>query len=281
MVNIVEAIHYRRAIEYTKMGCVEVAFKVEPNFENVKWALKQVFKQVKTYARRGEYPMNVVMNVRFINNSNCWALTASEKDTPATSRSSAVTSRANWKRFSGQVARDWLTLPQARPHWAKEFQHIPDIIPYIKKSYGENIAALQSDQGSTASGSRPHVHEPHFAGDISAMNLKNAARLITLACIVQILGYAYALPGHDELRQIVEGPGTIQRIDAGPELGVAEVDLLADLDQALAGRDLLVDRDRVLEVAEQDVGLLGHVGDLGAHLLVGCVEERNGSSARA
>jgi len=28
------------------------------------------------------------------------------------------------------------------------------------------------------------------------MNLKNAARLITLACIGQIIGYAYALPGH-------------------------------------------------------------------------------------
>ena len=28
------------------------------------------------------------------------------------------------------------------------------------------------------------------------MNLKNAARLITLACIAQVLGYAYALPGH-------------------------------------------------------------------------------------
>jgi hypothetical protein len=26
--------------------------------------------------------------------------------------------------------------------------------------------------------------------------MKNAARLITLACIIQILGYAYALPGH-------------------------------------------------------------------------------------
>src|SRR5262245_2248041 len=28
------------------------------------------------------------------------------------------------------------------------------------------------------------------------MNLKNAARIITLASIGQILGYAYALPGH-------------------------------------------------------------------------------------
>jgi hypothetical protein len=28
------------------------------------------------------------------------------------------------------------------------------------------------------------------------MNLKNAARIITFACVVQILGYLYALPGH-------------------------------------------------------------------------------------
>src|SRR5262245_57186262 len=28
------------------------------------------------------------------------------------------------------------------------------------------------------------------------MNLKNAARLITFAAIVQVLGYLYALPGH-------------------------------------------------------------------------------------
>ena len=28
------------------------------------------------------------------------------------------------------------------------------------------------------------------------MNLKNAARMITLAAVIQVLGYAYALPGH-------------------------------------------------------------------------------------
>jgi len=139
VVDIVEAIHYRRAIEYTKMGCVEVAFKVEPNFENVKWAIKQMFKRVKTYARRGEYPLNVVMNVRFINNSNCWLSPAFGEGHTCYIEILSRTKPANWKRFSGQVAQDWLTLPQARPHWAKEFQHIPDIIPTIKNSYGENI----------------------------------------------------------------------------------------------------------------------------------------------
>ena len=77
----------------------------------------------------------------------------------------------------------------------------------------------------------------------------------------------------DELGEVVEAPGTLELVHPGPELGVAEVDLPGDLDQALAGRDLPVDRDGVLEVAEQDVGLLDHVRDLGAHLLVGRVEE--------
>jgi D-arabinono-1,4-lactone oxidase/FAD binding domain-containing protein len=141
VVDIVEAIHYRRAIEYTRMGCVEVAFKVDPYFENVKWAIKQVFRHVKTYARRGEYPLNVVMNVRFIHNSTCWLSPAfGEGHTCYIEILSRARKPADWKRFSGQVGRDWLTLPQARPHWAKEFQHIPDVIQHIKTSYGENIA---------------------------------------------------------------------------------------------------------------------------------------------
>ncbi len=139
VVDIVEAIHYRRAIEYTKMGCVEVAFKIDSDFENVKWAIKQVFTRVRTYARRGEYPMNVVMNVRFINNSNCWLSPAFGEGHTCYIEILSRTKQADWKRFSGQVALDWLTLPQARPHWAKEFQHIPDITQHIKNNYGENI----------------------------------------------------------------------------------------------------------------------------------------------
>ena len=77
----------------------------------------------------------------------------------------------------------------------------------------------------------------------------------------------------DQGGQVVEDPGALERVDPGPELGVAEVDLVGDLDQALAGGDLVVDRDGVLEVAEQDVGLLRHVGDLRRHLLVRGVEE--------
>ena len=137
--DIVEAIHYRRAIEYTKMGCVEVAFKIDPQFENVKWAIKEVFKHVKTYARRDEFPLNVVMNVRFINNSNCLLSPAFGGGHTCYIEILSRARPADWKRFSGQVAQDWLTLPEAMPHWAKEWQHIPNVIQHIKSYLGENI----------------------------------------------------------------------------------------------------------------------------------------------
>ena len=138
VVDIVEAIHYRRAIEYTKMDCVEDAFKID-SFENVKWAIQQVFKRVKTYARRDEYPMNVVMNVRFINNSNCWLSPAFGEGHTCYIEILSRARKMQWEHFSGQFAQDWLTLPQARPHWAKEFQHIPNVIQHIKSNLGKNI----------------------------------------------------------------------------------------------------------------------------------------------
>ncbi len=139
VVDVVEAIHYRRAIEFARMGCVEVAFKLDSNFDNAKWAMQQVFDRVNAYAKRGEYPMNVVMNVRFINNSNCLLSPAYGEGHTCYIEILSRTKPADWQRFSGEVALNWLTLPQARPHWAKEYQHIPNITQYIKNNLRENI----------------------------------------------------------------------------------------------------------------------------------------------
>ena len=77
----------------------------------------------------------------------------------------------------------------------------------------------------------------------------------------------------DDLGDVVEHPGALERVDARPELGVAELHLAADFDQAFACGELAVDRHGVLEVAEQDVDRRCDVGHLGDHLLVREVEE--------
>ena len=77
----------------------------------------------------------------------------------------------------------------------------------------------------------------------------------------------------DERGEVVEDPRGLQRVDAGPQLGVAEVELLADLHEPGAGRFLIVGGDGVLEIAENDVRLGDRVGQLSDHLLVRGVEE--------
>ena len=72
----------------------------------------------------------------------------------------------------------------------------------------------------------------------------------------------------DDAGEVVEQPRRIQRVDAHPEAGRAEIDGLRHRDEALARRFLGLDRNRILEIAEHDVDLRGEFADLGAHLLV-------------
>lgn len=84
VVEVVEAIHYRRSIEVMRLGCVEVAFKISPDFDTVRWAMQVVFDATRAYAGRGKYPMNVTMNVRFLDSSDCWLSPHMAAATPAT-----------------------------------------------------------------------------------------------------------------------------------------------------------------------------------------------------
>ena len=72
----------------------------------------------------------------------------------------------------------------------------------------------------------------------------------------------------DDLDEVVERPGAVQRIDARPQPGGAERVRLRERDEAAPRRDLGVGRDRVLEVAEEHVDLRDQLRDLGAELVV-------------
>ena len=72
----------------------------------------------------------------------------------------------------------------------------------------------------------------------------------------------------DDLDEVVERPGAVQRVDARPQPGAAEIVRLGERDEAAPRRDLGVGRDRVLEVAQQHVDLRDQLRDLGAELFV-------------
>jgi hypothetical protein len=144
IVDIVEAIHYRRSLEVTRMGCVEVAFKIDPAFESVKQAIATVLEMTRTWAARGEYPLNVTMNVRFIQNSSCLLSPAFGAGHTCYIEILSGPHAQGWQRFSGEVAHAWLQLPHARPHWAKEFRHIPGVIDHLRREMAAQIARFNA-----------------------------------------------------------------------------------------------------------------------------------------
>ncbi|MFV9506503.1 MAG: FAD-binding protein, partial [Oscillochloridaceae bacterium umkhey_bin13] len=140
IVPIVEAIHYRRAIEVARMGCLEVAFKLDPDFANARWAIEVALGRVQAYAAKGQYPLNVTLNARFIHNSDCLLSPAYGPGHTCYIEILGAGDPALWQRFSGEVACDWLQLPQALPHWAKQYRHIPGILEHMRAGLGSNIA---------------------------------------------------------------------------------------------------------------------------------------------
>ena len=71
----------------------------------------------------------------------------------------------------------------------------------------------------------------------------------------------------DNLHHVVQHPGRVQRIDARPQSGRAEVGRFRHLDETAAGRFLGLDRHGVFEIAEDHVDLLRQISGSGPHLL--------------
>jgi len=60
------AVHYRRWLELCRYSCLEIGFKVDDRFENVRASFEDARRLVAEYAEQGRYPLDLVLNYRFI-----------------------------------------------------------------------------------------------------------------------------------------------------------------------------------------------------------------------
>ena len=137
---ISDAIHYQDFIELVKVANTEFAIPVTSDFENVKQAWQAVVEMTDALASRGQYPFNLTLNARFIRNSNALLSPAFGNEHTCFIEILSYHTTPGWERFSAAVAREWMKLPGARPHWPKEFQQIPGIIPFIRGALGSNLS---------------------------------------------------------------------------------------------------------------------------------------------
>jgi hypothetical protein len=146
VIDLPDSHHYRHWIEMMPAGCMEVGFKVDPGLANVRSAWEVTERLVDDYSRRGLFPLNISLNVRFIGSSAALLTPAYGEGTTCYIEIMWMGRPEGWKDFTSILCREWMKVPGALPHWSKEFEHVEGIVPLMRDSLGDRrekfLAAL-------------------------------------------------------------------------------------------------------------------------------------------
>jgi len=146
VVDLTRATHYRRFIEMMKVHIMSFSVKIDPGFTNVTRAWGLVVDKVRERAAAGEYPLNLMLEMRPIRSSQVLLSPAFGRDDEHHCYFELIsfTGAPGCTAFFDEVAQAWMGIPElsARPHWAKYFYDVPGIIPHIRTVWGQNLTAF-------------------------------------------------------------------------------------------------------------------------------------------
>lgn len=122
-----------------RVGCVEYAFSLDSGFEPVREAWAMLLEVVKEFEARGEYPLNMVVNLRFIAGSRSFLSPAGGNQRTCYAEALGDIEVPSWRPLAEAFTRKWMTLPNARPHCGKEWDIIPEIGEHIREVYADDL----------------------------------------------------------------------------------------------------------------------------------------------
>jgi L-gulono-1,4-lactone dehydrogenase len=139
VIHINEATHFRHALEMYRLGCLELAFAVDPDFASVRDAWRSVTRAVDRWAARGRYPLNMVLNMRFVGGSSAYLAPAHGNRITCYVEVLGNHENPDWAPFIRELADEWLELPNARMHWGKQFPDLPDGMARLRRNFGTDL----------------------------------------------------------------------------------------------------------------------------------------------
>lgn len=138
VLDLPESHHYHHWIEMMPAtGCLEVGFKAEPDSPAIRAAWEATERLVGEYEKRGLYPMNLTLNMRFIGSSTALLTPAYGEGMTCYIEIMWMGRPEGWKEFSSDLCREWLKVPGALPHWSKEFEHVEDVVAIMRAHLGD------------------------------------------------------------------------------------------------------------------------------------------------
>lgn len=131
------AIHYQAGLKIVRATNAEVAFPITHGFAGVERAWRVVVDKTKEYSARGSYPFNMVLVARFVRGSRIPHSPAYGDGTFCFIEIQTYADTKDWVAFSTDVMADWLKIPNARPHWAKEVRQFRPMA--MRVAYGDHL----------------------------------------------------------------------------------------------------------------------------------------------
>jgi FAD/FMN-containing dehydrogenase len=138
--DVTDALHYQESIPIMKrLRDVGFGFPVGNRYENVKTSWFYVVDRLAALEAEGRFPMNFGMEARFIRGSSATMSFVGGEGVHCVMEIAAFAGTQGWPEFYVDVSRHWMETVGALPAWSKEFQDIPEVAAYIRRSYGTRI----------------------------------------------------------------------------------------------------------------------------------------------
>ena len=142
VVHVHDASHYRSGMEIQRLGCIEFAFAVDPEMTSVRAAWRDVEQVVATFAEQGRYPLNMVVNLRFVAGSPCFLAAGHGNAHTCFIEALGDPAQPDWSACVAELGRRWMALPNARPHWPKQHRELEGMLPHLSGVLGEDLGRV-------------------------------------------------------------------------------------------------------------------------------------------
>ncbi|KAF8953298.1 hypothetical protein BGZ52_000056 [Haplosporangium bisporale] len=119
-----------------------VAFKVDANFSNVVEAFNDLVERNYRYSTGGSHLVDTALEMRFIRASSKIMSPAYDQDPDAIYCMldvMAPSGAPGFEEYSTKVLADWMKRFDAKPHWPKMWEAVPDVYPYLHRAYGDRL----------------------------------------------------------------------------------------------------------------------------------------------
>ncbi|KAG0367975.1 hypothetical protein BC939DRAFT_478258 [Gamsiella multidivaricata] len=142
VLEIPEALHFQLGDEVTTVLDAGVAFKADMDFKNVVECWKELIAKNWVFTTSMPERMGTALEMRMIKSSNKLLSPLYDEDPEAIYcmiNVIAASGTPGFEEYSAGIVTDWIEKYNAKPHWPKMWESVPNIVPYLRREYGDRL----------------------------------------------------------------------------------------------------------------------------------------------